>query len=70
MPKTRKYHEELFRELHAQLERELVDDPESLKIGELHWSNKRMLERLKQCPNGPAKVAEARAYVNYVLSAS
>lgn len=67
---TRQYHEELFKELHYQLERELVDDPASLKIGELHGANRRMLEQLKRCPNGPAKVAEAKALVTYVLSAS
>jgi len=57
---TRKYHEILFQELHHQLERELTTDPTTLKIGELHWANRRMLEQLSRCPNGPAMVLEAR----------
>lgn len=57
---TRKYHEILFEELHFQLERELTIDPSTLKIGELHGANKRMIDHLSSCPDGPAKVKDAR----------
>jgi hypothetical protein len=65
---TRKYHEILFQELHHQLERELTTDPATLKIGELHWANRRMIEHLSRCPNGLVKVLEVVKVAKYIAN--